>query len=136
MRHRCRPQVERKTRCVFNVSMRWALAPALLLLLLGTTACSLAGTWHIVECLPQHASPPFEHITIDARGEYTATSGRAHHVHTETGRYRWNGISLRLTPAGKAERTYSCRRTAAGGLRVSHTQDDVVIVATLERDAE
>ena len=71
--------------------------------------CSIAGIWDTVKTSPADARTPFEMVTFNDEGGYTATGQRGSKVVTVTGTYEWNGAELAIHPAQGDTRVYPGR---------------------------
>ena len=71
------------------------------------SGCGIAGSWQAVTVSPADGQPPFAYMTLDAQGQFTATTKDDGASRTSTGSYSWNGRTLRLRSEGSAERVYT-----------------------------
>lgn len=70
--------------------------------------CSIAGTWKTVKTEPADSADrcPFQMVTFNDEGGYTATRQQGSQVVTKTGTYQWDGTKLTVKPAEGETRVY------------------------------
>lgn len=70
--------------------------------------CSIAGTWNTVKTEPADAEArsPFQVVTFNDEGGYTATGEQGSKVITATGTYQWDGAKLTVHPSDGETRVY------------------------------
>jgi hypothetical protein len=97
-------------------------------------ACSVTGSWRTVAVRPPSAPFPIEAVTFSDDGHYTATGREDGERRTTTGRYRFNGYTLRLRPPAGPEQKFAAR---VRGETLVLTQGDAThrMSGTLERIA-
>lgn len=109
------------------------------MLLAGTVlvgGCSLAGTWSTVRTDPADAGgrSPFQMVTFNDEGGYTATGQEGSKVITKTGAYEWNGSKLTIRPADGEVRVYTGHiNILTKQLVLTHKMDGQKITAWMER---
>jgi hypothetical protein len=91
----------------------------------GGCTANVAGSWQVVDVKPRGASFPFNRVTFDEQGKYTATGlydseGRmSEDVHTATGQVERKGGDVRLVPAKGTAVIYKTRRRLDGKLEMT-----------------
>ena len=98
--------------------------------------CSIAGTWKSVRAEPAEAmgKTPFQMVTFNDAGEYSATRQHGSQVMTITGTYTWDGFKLTVMPTDGAKRVYpGCLDVFTGQLVLTHKHEDQKTKAWLEK---
>ncbi len=99
----------------------------------AVAGCSLAGSWRVIATDPPGAPFPVSVVTFDRDHNYTSTWSYEGGPRTSVGRYRWNGINLKIMEAGRLPRTYRGRLRLGGDLVLTYQENDAKVVATLEK---
>ncbi|MFQ5492166.1 MAG: hypothetical protein ACE5GE_15730 [Phycisphaerae bacterium] len=98
--------------------------------------CSIAGTWKSVRTDPADAmsKTPFQMVTFNDDGEYSATRQEGSQVMTATGTYKWDGMKLTITPSEGEQRVYpGCLDMFTGQLVLKHKHEDQKTTAWMEK---
>ena len=98
--------------------------------------CSIAGTWKAVRAEPADSlgKTPFQMVTFNDAGEYSATHQHGSQVNTITGTYTWDGFKLTITPSDGEKRVYpGCLDLFTGQLVLTHKHEDQKTKAWLEK---
>jgi hypothetical protein len=101
--------------------------------------CSIAGTWNTVKTEPADADvrSPFQMVTFNDEGGYTATGQRGSDVVTNTGTYKWDGMKLTIHPSEGETRVYPGHYNLfTKQLVLTHKSGDVKMKAWMERVEE
>jgi len=94
---------------------------------IGGCMANVTGSWEVVDVQPRGASFPFNRVSFDEHGKYTATGlydseGRlSDDVHTVTGQVERKGREVRLLPAKGTAVVYRTRRRLDGKLEMTLT---------------
>lgn len=99
---------------------RMLISSAMLLL----SGCALGGSWRAESIQPQGSPFPINEITFDkgkytATGMFTAQGDYSEKPRTTTGEYSFNGLALKLKPAGGPELFYRTSRRLDGKLSMT-----------------
>ena len=106
-------------------------------LLIG--GCSIAGTWNTVKTEPADTDlrSPFQMVTFNDEGGYTATGQRGSEVINATGTYEWDGAKLTVHPSDGETRVYPGHLNIfTKQLVLTHKRDDTKVTAWFEKVEE
>ena len=101
----------------------------------GTLAgcAGLSGDWEAVRIEPESGAAAVHFISFDGDGAYAASGCGPAGTKTESGRYKWNGRTLRLEPEGVGPRLYEGRISADGTLRLTDPSAETQVTVTFQR---
>ncbi len=110
-----------------------------LVLIIGVclvAGCRLNGTWTVIELDPpaRSLSRAPAAISFARDGRYALTETVGEESNSSTGKYSWNGLSLKLVAEDDGEYTYPCRFNWDFSLRVANHSAGDPWVATLRRN--
>ncbi len=115
---------------------RYARTIVLLTTAILIGGCSIAGTWNTVKTDPadSEARSPFQVVTFNDDGGYTATGTHGEKVVTATGTYKWDGMKLTVIPAEGEERVYPGHLNGfTQQLVLTHKMGDTKMTAWMEK---
>lgn len=99
----------------------------------GAAGCSIAGSWRTVTIDPPGVPFPLQHVAFDREHNYMASWTESGRSRTSTGRYNWNGFTLRVWQEGNLPRKYGARRRLDGRLVLTYAEGEGKVNAILER---
>lgn len=118
---------------------RYLRIVALLAVVALVGGCSIAGTWETMKTEPTgmgHESP-FDRVTFNDDGGYSATGTHGGEIVTNTGTYEWNGMKLVVNSSDGEERVYPGHYDAfKGQLVLHHGEGEEKVTAWMERVEE
>jgi len=103
------------------------------------SGCSIAGTWKTVKSEPADAAArsPFQMVTFNDEGGYTATGQHGSEVITDTGTYEWDGTKLTVHPGKGDTRVYpGYLDIFKNQLVLTHKTEDMKMTAWMEKVEE
>jgi len=115
--------------------MRHGTTLALVLLIAAVSGCSIAGTWKTVSIEPLEAAEDFHFSTVTFGNDnmYTGKAKYDGEEVTSTGRYDWDGMTLKVQPDEGSDRTYQAVLWWGRQLVLKHQQDGQTVSARMER---
>jgi hypothetical protein len=122
-----------------NAMQRYLRTVAVLSIAVLISGCSIAGTWNTVKTEPagSEARSPFQMVTFNEDGGYTATGQHGSEVVTNTGKYEWDGFKLTIHPSEGEDRVYpGTYNMFTKQLILTHKTEDTTMKAWMERVAE
>ncbi len=119
--------MSRKTQCALTITCLMVLS-----------GCSITGHWKTVRIDPADAADSFafSSVDFDSDGRYSAVVKYDGKSRTTSGKYKWDGFTLKINPRDGDERSYRGELWLGKTLKLHHKDEEHSMTGVLERVAE
>ncbi len=102
------------------------------------SGCSITGHWKTVRIKPIEMTDEFalSSVSFDSDGKYAAVVKYDGKSRTTSGKYEWDGFTLKLNPRDGEDRQYGGEIWWGKTLKLHHKGDEQSMTGVLERMAE